>query len=74
LLAGRDFGGGPATGELSRGLHLARNGPLALARLRCRGYAIGRENWLFVGSDKEVQTAAVLFSLTSTCHDLGIEP
>jgi transposase len=36
--------------------------------------AIGRKNWLFVGSEKGGQTAAVLFSLTSTCQRLGIEP
>ena len=34
--------------------------------------AIGRKNWLFVGSDKGGETAAVLFSFTSTCHRLGI--
>ncbi len=36
--------------------------------------AIGRKNWLFVGSAKGGHTAAVLFSFTSTCHRLGIEP
>ena len=36
--------------------------------------AIGRKNWLFVGSTKGGHTAAVLFSFTSTCHRLGIEP
>ena len=36
--------------------------------------AIGRKNWLFVGSDQGGRTAAVLFSFTSTCHRLGIEP
>ena len=34
--------------------------------------AIRRKNWLFVGSDKGGETAAVLFSFTSTCHRLGI--
>jgi hypothetical protein len=33
-----------------------------------------RKNWLFVGSAKGGDTAAVLFSFTSTCHRLGIEP
>lgn len=34
--------------------------------------AIGRKNFLFVGSDKGGRTAAVLFSFTSTCqrHDI----
>jgi transposase len=36
--------------------------------------AIGRKNWLHVGSDKGGRTAAVLFSFTSTCHRLGVEP
>ena len=36
--------------------------------------AIGRKNWLFVGSDQGGRTAATLFSFTSTCHRLGIEP
>jgi transposase len=36
--------------------------------------AIGRKNWLFVGSEQGGRTAAVLFSLTSTCQRLGVEP
>jgi transposase len=36
--------------------------------------AIGRKNWLFIGSPQGGQTAAVLFSFTSTCQRLGIEP
>jgi transposase len=36
--------------------------------------AIGRKNWLFVGSPQGGKTAAVLISFTSTCHRLGIEP
>jgi transposase len=36
--------------------------------------AIGRKNWLTIGSPRGGQTAAVLFSITSTCHRLGIEP
>jgi transposase len=34
--------------------------------------AIGRKNWLFVGSEKGGHTAAVLISFTSTCHRLGL--
>lgn len=34
---------------------------------------IGRNNWLFVGSDRGGQTAAVLFSFTGTCKHLGID-
>ncbi len=36
--------------------------------------AIRRKNWLFVGSDKGGETAAILFNFTSTCHRLGVEP
>jgi transposase len=36
--------------------------------------AIGRKNWLFVGSENGGKTAAVLFSFTSTCHRLDIDP
>ena len=36
--------------------------------------AIGRKNWLTVGSPSGGQTAAVLFSFTSTCQRLGVEP
>jgi hypothetical protein len=36
--------------------------------------AIGRRNWLTVGSPRGGQTAAVLFSFTSTCQRLGVEP
>jgi transposase len=36
--------------------------------------AIGRKNWLSLGSPRGGQTAAVLFSFTSTCQRLGVEP
>jgi transposase len=36
--------------------------------------AIGRKNWLFVGSPGGGRTAATLISFTSTCHRLGVEP
>jgi transposase len=36
--------------------------------------ALGRKNWLFAGSDKGGQTAAVLMSLCMTCKNLGIDP
>jgi transposase len=34
---------------------------------------VGRLNWLFVGSDNGGRTAAVLFSFTATCKQLGID-
>jgi transposase len=34
---------------------------------------MGRINWLFLGSDRGGQTAAVLFSFTATCKQQGID-
>jgi transposase len=45
-----------------------------VAEREMKRIAIGRKNWLFVGSEQGGRTAAVLFSFTSTCHRLGIEP
>jgi transposase len=36
--------------------------------------AVGRKNWLTVGSPRGGRTAAVLFSLTSSCQRLDVEP
>ena len=36
--------------------------------------AIGRKNWLFVGSPQGGVTAAVMMSFTSTCNRLEVEP
>ena len=36
--------------------------------------ALGRKNWLFAGSDKGGQTAAVLMSLCTTCKSMDIDP
>jgi transposase len=40
--------------------------------LRC--ITIGRNNWLFYGSEAGGRTAAVLVTLIATCKHLGIEP
>jgi transposase len=45
-----------------------------VAEREMKRIAIGRKNWLFVGSVRGGQTAAVLFSLTSTCTRLAVEP
>jgi transposase len=45
-----------------------------VAEREMKRIAIGRKNWLFVGSPQGGQTAAVLVSFTSTCQRLGIEP
>lgn len=39
-----------------------------------RGVALGRKNWLFMGSAEGGKTAAVLLSFTQTCKRLGVEP
>jgi transposase len=44
-----------------------------LAELTLRHIAIGRKNWLFAGSRKGAETAAILFSVTSTCHRHGVD-
>jgi transposase len=45
-----------------------------VAEREMKRIAIGRKNWLFVGSPRGGQTAAVLLSFTSTCQRLGVEP
>jgi transposase len=45
-----------------------------VAEREMKRIAIGRKNWLFVGSPQGGQTAAVLVSFTSTCQRLGVEP
>jgi transposase len=39
-----------------------------------RGIAVGRRNWLFCGSDRGGQTAAVHFSLVASCLRHGLDP
>lgn len=36
--------------------------------------AIGRRNWLFAGSEGGGRTAAILFSLASTCKAVKLDP
>ena len=45
-----------------------------VAEREMKRVAIGRKNWLFVGSAPGGRTAAVLLSFTSTCQRLGVEP
>jgi transposase len=44
-----------------------------VAERTLRHIAIGRKNWLFAGSAKGAETAAVLFSVTSSCHRHGVD-
>lgn len=39
-----------------------------------RGVALGRKNWLFFGSDKGGETAAVLKSLIASCQQAKVDP
>src|SRR5215470_14211632 len=39
-----------------------------------RGVAVGRNNWIFFGSDNGGSTAAVLRSFTASCQRIGIDP
>ena len=39
-----------------------------------RPVAVGRYNWLFVGSEAGGKTAAILMSLCATCKRVGIDP
>jgi transposase len=39
-----------------------------------RGIAVGRKNWLWYGSDRGGQTAAILTSFAATCKRLHIDP
>ena len=50
-------------------LHIDNN----LSERTLKLVGIGRNNWLFVGSDAGGQTAAVLFSFTATCKQLGLD-
>jgi transposase len=45
-----------------------------VAEREMKRIAVGRKNWLTVGSPRGGRTAAVLFSFASTCQRLGVEP
>ena len=45
-----------------------------VAERSLRGIALGRRNWLFVGSPHGGKTAAILFSLLASCKRHDIEP
>jgi len=56
----------------------AQHGELAIdnnvAERALRGIAIGRRNWLFLGSDRGGRAAATHFSLIASCLRNGVEP
>jgi transposase len=39
-----------------------------------RGVAVGRNNWVFFGSDEGGNTAAILRSLVASCQRVGVDP
>jgi transposase len=39
-----------------------------------RKLAIGRKNWMFIGSEKAGESMAALLSITQTCRAMGIRP
>jgi transposase len=45
-----------------------------VAEREMKRIAIGRKNWMSIGSPRGGQTAAVLFSFASSCQRLGVEP
>ncbi|MBS0900132.1 IS66 family transposase, partial [Pantoea dispersa] len=45
-----------------------------IAENALRGVALGRKNWLFVGSDAGGERAAILYSLIGTCRLNGVDP
>lgn len=44
-----------------------------IAERTLRHIAVGRKNWLFAGSARGAETAATLFSVTSSCHRHGVD-
>jgi transposase len=44
-----------------------------VAEQALRQIALGRKNWLFAGSARGAETAAILFTMTSSCHRHGID-
>ena len=45
-----------------------------VAEREMKRIAIGRKNWLFIGSKQGGEMAAVMMSFTSTCKRLDVEP
>jgi transposase len=39
-----------------------------------RGVAVGRNNWIFFGSDRGGHTGAVLRSFVASCQRVGVDP
>ena len=46
----------------------------AAAERAIRGLALGRKSWLFVGSDRGGERAAIMYSLIVTCKLNDVDP
>ena len=46
----------------------------SLAERTIRGYAIGRNNWLFSDSVKGAEASAIAYTVVSTCKANGLDP
>jgi transposase len=44
-----------------------------IAERTLRQIAVGRKNWIFAGSALGAETAATLFTITSSCHRHGVD-
>jgi transposase len=69
---------GYALGQWEALTRYAQDGRLPIdnngAERALRPLAVGRKNWLFFGNEEAGKKGAVLFSLVTTCRNLGIEP
>jgi hypothetical protein len=45
-----------------------------VAERAVRPLAIGRKNWLFVGSEEAGEAAAIILSLVQSCRAVGVNP
>ena len=45
-----------------------------LSERTLRAIALGRNNWVVLGSEAGGETAAVLYTLTLSCKHLGVDP
>lgn len=63
-------------GQLTRFVHDGRIQEIDnnLCEQALRQVALGRKNWLFIGTEERGQSNAILMSLVSTCKAIGVNP
>src|SRR4051794_6831277 len=65
---------GSAERRANQGLHTPGPGQRgASLRAFIKSVALGRRHWLFAGSDSGERTAAIVFSVTMKCGQLGFD-